>query len=119
MAVPFPACWCVGEQPVEQPSAASGITEPGGKISAAPASQQRGEILRRDDAADDDHDVGAAEPGELGLELGDQRQVAGGQRHAPTTSTSSVDGLGGGLGGGLEQGADLHVEAQVGEGRWR
>ena len=46
-------------------TAASAITVPGGKIAEAPACVERVEILRRDHAADHDHDVVAAVLGEL------------------------------------------------------
>src|SRR4051812_23497510 len=42
--------------------------------------RERVEVLRRDHAADHDHDVLAAEVLQFGLEFGNERQVSGGER---------------------------------------
>ena len=82
-----------------------------------PGLAQRVDVLRRDHPADDDEDVAAPELRQRGLELGDERQVAGGQgRHADDVHVG-LDRLAGDLGGGLEQRADVDVEAEIGEGR--
>ena len=59
----------------------------------------------------------AAQLLQLGLQLGHQGQVAGGQRADADDVHVVLHRLAGGLGGGREQGADVHVEAEVGEGR--
>ena len=58
----------------------SAITVPGRNTAAAPISLQRGHVVGRDHAADDDHDVGAALLGQRLLQRRQQREVAGGQR---------------------------------------
>ncbi len=73
------------------------------------------EVLRRDDATDDDHDVGAADGCELGPQLGHEREVTGGERRHADDVHVGLDGLAGDLGGRLEQRADVDVEAEVGE----
>ena len=76
---------------------------------------QRVEVLRRDDAADDDHDVVAALRGQLVAQRGHQGEVAGGERVDADDVHVGLDRLPGHLGRGLEQRADVDVEAQVGE----
>ena len=76
---------------------------------------QRRVVGGRDDAADDDHDVGAVELGQLGAQLGHQREVPGGQRVDADDVHVGLDGLARDLARGLEQRADVDVEAEVGE----
>ncbi len=96
-------------------SAASVITVPGGKIASAPALRSALAILRRHHAADHDHDVAAALLLEVGLELRHQGEMGGGERGDAEDMDVVLDRLAGGLGRGGEQGADIHVEAEIGE----
>ena len=95
--------------------AASAITVPGGKIAAAPAARSVVEVLRRDDPADHDHDVVAAQRGQLVAQRRHQREVPGGQRVDADDVHVGLDRLAGDLAGRLEQRADVDVEAEVGE----
>ena len=97
-------------------AAASAITVPGGKIAEAPASFSAVEILRRDDAADDDHDVVAAVVGELRLQFRHQGEMARGERRDADDVHVVLDRLPGGLRRGREERADIDVEAEIGEG---
>ena len=92
------------------------MTVPGRNTAAAPISRRRRDVVGRDHAADDDHDVVAAEVGERPLERGEQGQVPGGQRADPDDVHVAVDGLLGDLLGRGEQRAHVDVEAEVGEG---
>src|SRR3954470_4532097 len=78
---------------------------------------ERLEILRRHDAADDDHDVVAAVALQLRLELRHEGQVGGGERGDADDVDVVLDRLAGGLGGGREERPDVDVEAEIGEGR--
>src|SRR4249919_11461 len=74
-------------------------------------------ILRRHDAADDDHDIVAALFLELGLQLRHQRQMSGRERRHAKNMNVVLDCLAGCLGRGCEKRTDIDVEAQVGECR--
>ena len=75
------------------------------------------DVLWRDHPTDDDEDVAASELGERRLELGYQRQVAGGQRRHADDVHVGLDSLAGDLGWRLEQRPDVDVEPEVGERR--
>ncbi len=74
-------------------------------------------ILRRHHAADHDHDVGTAKLFELGFELGHQRQMGRRQRGDADDVDVVLDRLARGFGRCCKQGADIDVEAEIGEGR--
>ena len=93
------------------------MTVPGGKIADGAGGAQLVEVLRRDHAADDDHDVVAAERGQLVAQRGHEREMAGGQRRGADDVHVGLDRLLGHLGRRLEQRADVDVEAEVGERR--
>jgi hypothetical protein len=78
---------------------------------------QRVEVLRRDHAADHDHDVLAALLGEFGLELRHQREMACRQRRHADDVDVVLDGLSAASSGVCEQRPDIDVEAEIGEGR--
>ena len=77
--------------------------------------QQRRDVVGRDHSPDHHHDVGPAVLRERGLQRGEQREVAGGQRGHPDDVHVGVDGLLGDLLGRREQRAHVDVEAHVGE----
>ena len=98
-------------------SAASAMTVPGGKMAEAPAAYSASKSCGGIDAADDDHDVGAAEAPSSRLELGHERQVAGGERGHADDVDVVLDRLPRRLAGRREQRPDVDVEAEIGEGR--
>ena len=85
-------------------------------MASAPAARRAVEVLGRDDAADDDHEVGAAQGVELGAQGRHEGEVAGGERADADDVDVGLDGLPGHLRRRLEQRADVDVEAEVGEG---
>src|SRR4051794_18831803 len=78
---------------------------------------ERLEVLRRHDAADDDHDVVAGVALELRLELRHEGQVGGGERGDADDVDVVLDRLASGLGRGREERPDVDVEAEVRERR--
>ena len=74
-------------------------------------------ILRRDHAADHDHDVGAAVAAELGFEFRHQRQMRAGERGDAEDVHVVLDRLARGFRRRREQGPDIDVEAEIGERR--
>ena len=76
------------------------------------------EILRRDDAADDDHDVGAAVLLQLGAcSSGTSVRWPAASDETPTMWTSFSTACARRLRRRREQRADIDVEAEIGEGR--
>ena len=113
------ACACPSRllSDFSKPSAASAITVPGGKIASTPGAPERVVVLRRHHAADHDHDVAAAEPFELGLQLGDVGEVGGGERRDADDVHVALDRLPRGFLRRREQRADHDVEAEILERR--
>ena len=95
--------------------AASATTVPGVKIAATPMSFSAWKSSGGITPPTTIMMSGAAQLGQLGLQLGHQGQVAGGQRAGAHHVDAVGHRLGGGLGRGLEEVADLDVEAEVGE----
>jgi len=89
------------------------ITVPGGKIADAPASRKRVEVLRRDHAADHDHDVRHCPvSASSARSAGTSVRVPGGQRVHADHVHVRLDRLPGHLARSLEQRADVHVETE-------
>src|SRR5262245_35835279 len=74
-------------------------------------------VLRRNHAADNNHNIVAALLGERSLEFGYQREMTGGQRRDPDDVHVVLDRLARSLRGRCEQRTDIDVEAEIGEGR--
>ena len=74
-------------------------------------------FLRRHDAADHDHDVGAALAVELGLELRNEREGTGGERRHADNVHVVLDRLARGFGRRRKQRTDVDVETEIGERR--
>ena len=78
---------------------------------------QRLIVLRRHDAADNDHNVRAAVLFQLGLELGHERQMRAGERRDAENMHVVLDRLARGFRGRRKQRPDIDVEADIGKGR--
>ena len=96
-------------------TAASAITVPGGKIAAAPAARSASKSCGGMTPPTTIRMSSRPSSASSALQLGHEREVAGGERRHADDVHVGLDRLAGDLAGRLEQRADVDVEAEVGE----